>query len=96
MQQYEHEIETWLQEIDQFERRLARNNTIAHRILEKKKTGNVKMPGEIVVIFAEPGERDIDKLNLDEIFQVELDIENDGFYTGNSIQQKWNTLLFGY
>ena len=69
---------------------------MAHRVLQKKKTGNIKLPAEEVVIFSEAGAFEVDEINLDEIVRVELDLEQDAFYDGLSIPQRWNKLLFGY
>ena len=96
MEEYSNEIEVGKVTIEEYKRRLARNDTIAHRVFQKKKTGNVKLPKEEVVVFSASRSFEVNQLNLDDIFRVELDLEESTFYDGLSVPQRWNSLLFGY
>lgn len=96
MSQYQQEIEQSTNDIYTYKRRLNRNETVAHRIAQKKKTGTVKLPFEEVVVFSTKEARELDRLDVDEAFRVELDVDESGFYSGLSIPQKWNRLLLGY
>lgn len=96
MASYIQEIEKWKQEIRAYKKRITRNDTPAYQILQKKRTGTLKFPEEEVVIFADSARSEFDRMEIDTIFQVEIDLWDDQGYGGLSISQKWNKLLFDY
>jgi len=96
MVQYQQEIVVSEADIYTYKRRHARNDTVAHRVAQKKMTWTVKLPEEEVVVFSTRGERELDRIDVNEIFRVELDVDQSDFYSGLTVPKKWNKLILDY